>query len=103
MSDPAPAHAPDEVLLGFTRALRAAGVPVTQDRAQEFLRATAVLGLGDQRATWTAGRATLCGCREDLVRHDRVFEAWFAPEAETLTRRPRPVTVESAVAPLVSR
>ena len=27
----------DEVLLGFTRALRAAGVPVTHDRSAGFL------------------------------------------------------------------
>ena len=32
---------PDEILLGFARALRAAGVPVTQDRAHGFLAAAA--------------------------------------------------------------
>ena len=32
-------HEPDEILLGFTRALRSAGVPVTHDRATSFLEA----------------------------------------------------------------
>ena len=59
---------PDEVLLGFTLALRAAGVPVTQDRAQGFLAAAAELGAGDRRSTYLAGRATLCaGPDEDLL------------------------------------
>ncbi len=44
-ADAAPRRGADEVLLGFTRALRAAGVAVTQDRAHGFLAAVAVLGL----------------------------------------------------------
>ena len=67
----------DEILLGFTRALRAAGVGVTQDRSQGFLAAVALLGLGDQRATYDAGRATLCAGPDDLERYDQVFEAYF--------------------------
>jgi len=98
MTRPTPAHAPDEILLGFTRALRAAGVPVTQDRAQEFLRATAVLGLDDQRATWTAGRATLCSGPDDLQRYDQVFEAWF--NARDGLPRSRPAASEAPMAPL---
>jgi uncharacterized protein len=67
----------DEILLAFTRALRAAGVPVTQDRAQGFLAAVALLDLGDQRAAWVAGRSTLCAGPDDLDRFDAVFEAFF--------------------------
>ena len=37
------------VLLGFARALRAAGVPVTQDRSHAFLEAAALVGLDDRR------------------------------------------------------
>jgi uncharacterized protein with von Willebrand factor type A (vWA) domain len=70
-------HQPDEILLGFTRALRAAGVPVTQDRAQSFLRAVALVDLADKRATYWAGQATLCAGPDDLDRYDQVFEAWF--------------------------
>lgn len=67
----------DEILLGFARALRACGVVVTQDRAQGFLAAVALLGLEDQRATYVAGRATLCAGPDDLERFDQVFEAYF--------------------------
>ena len=73
----APAHAADEVLLGFTRALRAAGLPVTHDRATGFLSAAALVGAGDPHATYRAGRATLCASPDDLVRYAHVFEAWF--------------------------
>ena len=67
----------DEVLLAFTRALRASGIAVTQDRSQGFLAAAAELGLGDERATYLAGRATLCGGPDDLERYAQVFEAFF--------------------------
>ncbi len=80
----------DEILIGFTRALREAGVPVTQDRARGFLDAVAVVGLADQRATYAAGRATLCGSPDDLVRYDRVFEAWFGEGPPSGQRRASP-------------
>ena len=63
----------DSALLGFTRALRAAGVAVTQDRATTFLQAAAAVGLGDQQATYYAGRATLCASPEDVATYDKVF------------------------------
>ena len=70
-------HEADEVLLGFTRALRSAGVAVTQDRAHGYLAAVAIVGLGDARATYDAGRATLCASPDDLVRYDQIYEAYF--------------------------
>ena len=77
---------------------RAAGGrrPVTQDRAQGFLAAVALLDVGDQRATWVAGRSTLCAGPDDLARYDAVFEAFF--NARDGLPRPRPVT-PSAAAP----
>ena len=67
----------DEILLGFARALRAAGVPVTQDRAQGFLAAAAVLGArrpaGDVRRR--PGHAVRRARRP--ARYDQVFEAYF--------------------------
>ena len=68
---------PEAILLGFTRALRSAGVPVTQDRAHGFLAATALTGLDDRRGTYWAGRATLCAAPDDLQRYDQVFDAYF--------------------------
>lgn len=83
------------MLLGLTRALRAAGVSVSQDRAQAFLEATLLLGIGDGRAVHRAGRTTLCSAPEDLARFDEVFAAWFGsnrglpnrslPEASVVT------------------
>ena len=69
--------APDELLLGFTRALRSAGLPVTADRSQTFLRAVATVGVGDRRATYWAGRATLCTSPEHFAAYDQVFTGWF--------------------------
>jgi uncharacterized protein with von Willebrand factor type A (vWA) domain len=85
----------DEVLLGFARALRAAGVPVTQDRAQGFLAAVALLGLDDQRATYAAGRATLCAGPDDLERYDQVFEAYFNARDGLPRSRPSQPSVQS--------
>ncbi len=96
-------HQPDEVLLAFARALRSAGVPVTPDRAQGFLAAVALLGLDDRRATYWAGRATLCAGPDDLERYDPVFEAWFNARdglprprsaSSTMPTRPLPGLVE---------
>ena len=78
----------DEILVGFTRALRASGVPVTQDRAQGFLAAAAIVGVDDQQATYRAGRATLCAGPDDLTRYDQVFEAYF--NSRDGLPRPRP-------------
>lgn len=77
---------PEELLLGFTTALRAAGVGVTQDRSQSFLVAAALLGVDDREATYRAGTATLCAGPEDLARFDQVFRTWFAPRLDL----PRP-------------
>lgn len=79
----------DEVLLGFATALRAAGVAVTQDRTRTYLDAVALVGIADRDATRTAGRATLCATREDVERHDRVFDEWFGPDNTAPTLRPR--------------
>jgi uncharacterized protein with von Willebrand factor type A (vWA) domain len=70
-------HAADEILLGFTRALRAGGLAVTHDRATSFLQAAAMVGADDPQATYRAGRATLCAGPDDLLRFAHVFEAWF--------------------------
>ncbi|HEX5772265.1 MAG TPA: VWA domain-containing protein [Nocardioidaceae bacterium] len=83
-------HAPDELLLGFARALRAAGLPVTSDRAQTFVKAVAVVGLDDQRATYWAGRSTLCSGPDDLERYDQVFHSWFVAQEKGSVPREAP-------------
>ncbi|MFI6345525.1 VWA domain-containing protein [Streptomyces sp. NPDC050560] len=64
-------------LVGFARALRAAGVAAGPDRVQTFLAACAELGAGWRGGVYWAGRATLCGDPDDLDRYDRVFAAYF--------------------------
>jgi uncharacterized protein with von Willebrand factor type A (vWA) domain len=82
-------HAPDELLVGFARALRAAGVPVTQDRTRTYLEATALVGIDDRKSTYWAGRATLCSGPDDLERYDQVFTAWFLSAQGATSRPPR--------------
>jgi uncharacterized protein with von Willebrand factor type A (vWA) domain len=93
-------HAPDEILLGFARALRAAGVPVTLDRSRAWLEAASLVDLGDRQATYWAGRATLCSCPDDLDRYDQVFEAWFLAEEGLPRQQPRARQTELVSAPL---
>lgn len=84
------AHEADELLIGFTRALSAAGIHITQDRAQMYLRAVAVVGLADERATGWAGQATLCAGPEDLTTYDQVFAEWFHGDGAAPTGRTKP-------------
>ncbi len=90
-------RAGDEILLGFARAVRAAGVPVTSDRAQGFLAATALVGAGDHVSVRRAGRATLCAGPDDLERFEQVFAAFFdhragLPRARPASSPSQPVT-----------
>ncbi|MEV0182217.1 VWA domain-containing protein [Streptomyces sp. NPDC050625] len=79
--------AADAVLLGFARALRAAGIDASADRLQAFWRALDTLRPGVRADVYWAGRLTLCGGRDDLERYDRVFAAYFGPGGEP-ARRP---------------
>ncbi|MFJ8196666.1 VWA domain-containing protein [Streptomyces sp. NPDC096152] len=78
----------DAALLGFARALRAAGVAASAERAHAFLRAVDVLGPSARSDVYWAGRLTLCGDRDDLERYERVFAAYFGA-GEATARAPR--------------
>jgi uncharacterized protein with von Willebrand factor type A (vWA) domain len=80
---------PDAVLVGFVRALRAAGVDASTERLYAFLRAVGVLRPGVRADLHAAGRATLCGGRDDLERYERVFAAYFGPAGPTTPARSR--------------
>lgn len=67
----------DAALLGFARALRAAGVDASAERVHAFLSAVDVLRPGMRADVYWAGRLTLCGDRDDLERYERVFAACF--------------------------
>ncbi len=92
-------HSADEVLLGFARACRAAGLPVTADRERTYLTACAAVGVADAAGVHIAGRATLCSTPQDLDRYDAVYAAWFGGPAPSVSRAPRPAPPVTA-APL---
>ncbi|MDF5756839.1 VWA domain-containing protein [Spongiactinospora sp. TRM90649] len=64
-------------LVGFVRTLRAAGVGADHERAQNMVRAAAVLGAAEPGDLYWAGRLTLCASPDDLARYDRCFAAYF--------------------------
>ena len=72
--------APDALLLGFARALRAAGVRVTADRERTFLTAVAAVGMGERSHVYWAGRATLTSTPADFDAYAEVFDRWFGGE-----------------------
>jgi uncharacterized protein len=79
-------ESPETTLTGFARAVRAAGVPVTQDRTQSFLGAVSAVGMADRRGVYWSGRATLCSEPDHFPLYDRVFEAWFSGLLPRLSR-----------------
>lgn len=92
-----------EVLLGLARALRAAGLPVTQDRARTFVEAASAVGATDRDRVYWAGRSTLLGEPDQTVVYDRVFDAWFSgrlPRAAPGRRQPPPVVRTSFEEPV---
>ncbi len=91
-----PTRPPEELLLGFARCLRAAGVHVTADRERTYLEAVAAVGLDDPSAVHLAGRATLCSSPADLERYDLVFAEWFGGTRAGSKPRPALATTPRA-------
>ena len=74
--------AADDVLVGFSSVLRAAGMAITPDRTSAFVEAVSLVGFDDRAATYWSGRATLCSSLEDNELYDRAFTAYFAASPE---------------------
>ncbi len=90
----------EECLLGFARALRDAGLSVTQDRELTFLRSLTLVGVTDRESVYWAGRATLTCSPADLERYDRVFEQWFSGtrmDAVTRSQVAPPTAVQASL------
>ena len=77
-----------DIVLGFARTLRHAGVPAGPDRVQAMLIALSHLDVLDPTDTYWAGRLTLCGDPADLDRYDAAFAAYFGGRDLPLARRP---------------
>jgi uncharacterized protein len=74
-------------VVGFARALAAAGLPVSADAVETFTRALRQVDLSEPGQVYWAGRATLCRSPDDIGRYDLVFENWFGPTV--LARTPQ--------------
>ena len=74
---------PLERLVGFGRALRAAGLPVGTGRIESFCRAAALVEAAD---LYWAGRATLVAGPDGIELYDRVFRASFEDQPVQPTR-----------------
>jgi uncharacterized protein len=74
-------------VVGFARALAAAGLPVSADAVETFTRALRQVDLSEPGQVYWAGRATLCRSPDDIGRYDLVFENWFGPTV--LARMPQ--------------
>lgn len=70
-----------EILLGFARVLREAGVDATPDRVQTMVAAADELGVDSGRGVYWAGRLALCSTADDLPVYDAAFEAYFGGRA----------------------
>ena len=77
-------------LVGFTAALRSAGLACDATRTDAYLRAVQWLDPADPADLYWAGRLTLCAEPDDLPRYDEAFAAWFTPY-----RMPKPKIVST--------
>lgn len=64
-------------LVGFTAALRTAGLACEPERVQAYLQAVEHVDVSVPDELYWAGRLTLCGEPDDLPKYDDAFQAWF--------------------------
>lgn len=96
MAETAPHRDIIEIVLGFARTLRHAGVMASPDRVEAMLVAVSSLDLLDPVHVYWAGRLTLCSSPDDLVRYDAAFAAWFSGETLWPTRAAPPEQLRTA-------
>jgi uncharacterized protein with von Willebrand factor type A (vWA) domain len=92
-----------DVLTGFARTLRHAGVAATPDRVHAMVACVDALDVTEPGAVYWAGRLTLCGEPDDLPIYDAAFAAYFGGRTAA---RGSPLPVQPAIpriaAPFVS-
>ena len=79
MTDQDRSASPLAGLVGFTSALRCAGLACDATRTDAYLQAVQWLDPADPADLYWAGRLTLCAEPDDLPRYDEAFAAWFTP------------------------
>lgn len=85
-------------LVGFTRALRAAGLRA--HRSADFVEAVGHLDVGRREDVYWAGRATLCDDPEEVPTYDRVFDQWFTAERTDAGRAATTAVEQASALPL---
>ena len=76
-------------LVGLAATLRSSGVRASSDRVHAAVEALAALDPTRRADVYWATRLTLCGSREDHVRFDDVFAAYFGARPGQVVRRQR--------------
>ncbi|UCC25624.1 MAG: VWA domain-containing protein [Gemmatimonadales bacterium] len=80
-----------ENLVGFGRALRTVGIPVTPSQVGELTQALSWVELGDRAEVFRTARAILVKRREDLLLFETVFNTyWRHPDIPVPQARARP-------------
>ena len=84
-----------DVLLGFARTLRYAGVEATPERVQAMLAAVDALDVTDPSGVYWGGRLTLCAEPDDIPTYDAAFRAYFqgGPAPRPASRATQPTRV----------
>ena len=88
-----------DIVVGFARTLRHAGVPATPDRVQAMIVALDHLDVARPADVYWAGRLTLCGDPADIARYDVAFAAYFGG-GNRPAARPRPTAVRLRAVPV---
>lgn len=86
-----------DVLLGFARTLRYAGMDATPERVQAMLAAVDALGVTSPTGVYWGGRLALCAEPDDIPTYDAAFRAYFEDQPVAATTRDAP-----AAQPVVS-
>jgi uncharacterized protein with von Willebrand factor type A (vWA) domain len=78
-----------DVVVGFGRAARAAGINAGPDRVQSMAVALGHLDVLVESDVYWAGRLTFCGSPDDVERYDKAFARYFSgkTQAQPLERR----------------
>jgi uncharacterized protein len=76
----------ESVVVGFSRALRAAGVPVGVDQSATFAQALALVDPASRSELYLAARATLVFRREDMPVFDAIFGAFWSGRSASPAR-----------------
>ncbi len=79
----------DDVLVGFIRVLRAAGIRVSTSEALDAMQTGRLTGLRDRRLLKAALRAAIVKRQQDIPLFDDLFDRYFDPNVEEVPVSPQ--------------